>query len=56
MNYINKILLLFLLSISTSFAQETLSKKNAIDIALENNYGIKIAKNNVKLLKIMPVF
>ncbi|MBT8316018.1 MAG: TolC family protein [Lutibacter sp.] len=49
MTYVNKILLLFLLSISTSFAQETLSKKNAIDIALENNYGIKIAENNVKI-------
>ena len=49
MNYANKVLLLFLLSISTSFAQETLSKKNAIDIALENNYGIKIAENNVKI-------
>ena len=49
MNYINKITLLFLLSVSASFAQEKLSKKNAINLALENNYGIKIAENNVKI-------
>lgn len=49
MNYRNKLSLLFLLlSFSASFAQELLSKENAIGIALENNYGIKIAKNNVK--------
>jgi len=49
MNYINKITFIFLLSISASFAQEKLSKQEAINLALENNYGIKIAKNNVKI-------
>lgn len=49
MNNLNKITLLFLLSFSTSFAQEILSKANAINIALKNNYGIKIAENNVKI-------
>ena len=49
MNYKNNFILLFLISFTASFAQELLTKKNAIDIALENNYGIKIAKNNVKV-------
>jgi len=49
MKYINKITILFLLSISVSFAQEKLSKEAAVNLALENNYGIKIAKNNVKI-------
>lgn len=48
MNYKNKLTLLFLLSFSTIFGQELLTKENAIGIALENNYGIKIAKNNVQ--------
>ncbi|MFK5958851.1 MAG: TolC family protein [Lutibacter sp.] len=51
MNYINKITLLFLLSISVSFAQEKLSKEDAINLALENNYGIKIADSNLKIAK-----
>lgn len=48
MNYMNKLTILFLLSFSTIFGQELLTKESAISIALENNYGIKIAKNNVK--------
>ncbi|NQV76913.1 MAG: TolC family protein [Lutibacter sp.] len=49
MNNIYKITILFLLSFSASFAQEKLTKENAINIALENNYGIKIAKNKLKI-------
>lgn len=48
MNYKNKLTLLLLMSFSAGFAQELLTKENAIGIALENNYGIKIAKNNVQ--------
>jgi len=49
MNYRNNITLLFLISFATTFAQELLTKENAIGIALENNYGIKIADNNLKI-------
>lgn len=40
-------LLLFLTF--SSFAQDTLSLENAIALALENNYGIKVARNNVQI-------
>ena len=49
MNYINKIVIIFLLCFSSSFAQEKLTKEEAVNLALENNYGILIAKNNVKI-------
>jgi len=49
MNYINKITIVFLLCFYTSFAQEKLTKQDAVNIALENNYGILIAKNNIKI-------
>ena len=49
MNYINKIVIIFLLCFSSSFAQEKLTKEDAVNLALENNYGILIAKNNVKI-------
>ena len=42
-------LILFLISFSASFGQEKLTKENAVSIALENNYGIRIAKNQVKI-------
>jgi outer membrane protein TolC len=35
----------------SSFAQELLTKENAISLALENNYGIKLAKNSVEIAK-----
>lgn len=49
MNYINKIAIVFLLCLTNSFAQEKLTKEEAVNLALENNYGILIAKNNVKI-------
>ena len=49
MNYKNNFILLFLISFTASFAQELLTKENAIGIALENNYGIKISGNNLKI-------
>lgn len=49
MNYMNKLTLLFLISFSASFAQEKLTKEKAVSLALENNYGIRIAYNNVKI-------
>ena len=50
----NKILitLLFLLSISKGKSQEILTLENAIKIGLENNYDIKIFKNNLKISEV----
>lgn len=45
----NKITILFLLSFSVGFSQEILTKEEAVNLALENNYGIKIADNNLKI-------
>jgi len=44
-----KSFLLFFLSITTGNAQELLTLENAVKIALENNYEIKIADNNLKI-------
>lgn len=44
-------LLLFFLCFATGNAQELLTLENAIKIALENNYEIKIADNNLKIDK-----
>jgi len=49
MKYVNKLTFLLLVSFSATFAQEKLTKEQAIKLALENNYGIKIAKNQVKI-------
>ena len=52
MKYINKLtVLFFLISFSVSLSQEKLTKETAVNIALENNYGIKIAKNIVEVVK-----
>ena len=51
MTYTKQITLFFLLSFSALFAQEQLTKEEAVKIALENNYGIKIAYNNLKIAK-----
>lgn len=47
----NKRALLFLLCLTTlnSFSQEILTKKEALEITLQNNFGIKIAKNNIEI-------
>ena len=52
MNYIKNILtaLLVLVAIHAN-AQDILTKKEALQIALENNYGVKIATNNVEIAK-----
>ena len=52
MSYIKNILtaLLVLATIQVS-AQDILTKKEALKIALENNYGVKIANNNVEIAK-----
>ncbi|UMB61444.1 TolC family protein [Lutibacter sp. A80] len=49
MNYINKIAIVFSLCLTSGFAQEKLTKQEAVNLALENNYGILIAKNNIKI-------
>ncbi|MGQ7947638.1 TolC family protein [Flavobacterium sp. WC2509] len=44
-----KSLVLFLFCIAKTSAQEVLTLEDAIKIALENNFEIKIAKNNLKI-------
>ena len=44
-----KCLVLFLSCIATSNAQEVLTIENAVKIALDNNFEIKIASNNLKI-------
>jgi len=52
MSYIKIILYsLVFLCILPLNAQEVLTKKRAIEIALENNYGVKVANNNVEIAK-----
>ena len=49
---IKKILILILILTSIQVvAQDILTKKEALKIALENNYGVKIANNNVEVAK-----
>ena len=52
MNY-NKLKITFILVLSTfvGLAQDKLSKQEAVDIALENNYDIKVTDNNVEAAK-----
>lgn len=45
------IVFLLFLNISASYAQELLTKEAAISLALENNYGIRMAENSVKIAK-----
>ncbi|MFD1293908.1 TolC family protein [Lutibacter holmesii] len=49
MSKLHNIIGLFLLSVSAISAQEVLTKEAAVSIALENNYGIKMAENSVKI-------
>ena len=52
MIYIKNILiLLFVMLTLHTNAQELLTKKEALKIALEHNYGVKIATNNVAAAK-----
>ena len=52
MIYIKKITTLLLVCLSLQVtAQDILTKKEALKIALENNYGVKIATNNVEVAK-----
>src|SRR6187402_162162 len=44
-----KSLLLFFFCFAIGNAQEVLTLENAVKIALENNYEIKIADNNLKI-------
>jgi outer membrane protein len=44
-----KSMLVFFLSVLNGNAQELLTLKDAVQIALENNYEIKIAKNDLKI-------
>ena len=46
------IVLVFILIKYSSFAQETLSLKDAVNIALQNSFDIKIAKNSIAIATI----
>ncbi len=46
----NLVIILFLL-VFKGFSQEILTKKEALKITLENNFGIKIANNNIEVAK-----
>ena len=47
----NTITVLLVLIIIQVNAQDLLTKKEALQIALENNYGVKIANNNIEIAK-----
>jgi len=47
----NTILIVGLLSTLQGISQEILTKKEALEITLENNFGIKIANNNLAVAK-----
>ncbi|WP_343328225.1 TolC family protein [Polaribacter staleyi] len=47
----NTILVVGFLSTLQGFSQEILTKKEALEITLENNFGIKIANNNLDVAK-----
>ncbi|TYQ00062.1 outer membrane protein TolC [Tenacibaculum adriaticum] len=52
MKFINKYICIGAVLFSFQLvAQNTLTKKEALKITLENNYGIKIANNNIKVAK-----
>ena len=47
----NTILVVSFLSALQGFSQEILTKKEALEITLENNFGIKVANNNLEVAK-----
>jgi len=49
--YIYTALTICLCSVSSVFAQEKLTLQNAISIALQNNYDIKLVKNEIEIAK-----
>jgi len=51
MNFKNSLLILLIFSSYFVFSQEKLTKIEAVKSALDNNYGIKIADNNLKIAK-----
>jgi len=51
MNIKNIVTLFIFIGFCTAEAQELLTKENAVSLALENNYGIKLAKNNTEIAK-----
>ena len=52
MNYTNRLICTFLIfGVLQAQAQEVLTKNEALKIALENNYGVKIANNNLEIAK-----
>ncbi|MFK8058845.1 MAG: TolC family protein, partial [Polaribacter sp.] len=50
-NYKKAIITVVFLSTLSFFSQEILTKKEALAITLENNFGIKIANNNLEVAK-----
>ncbi|NCT19163.1 MAG: TolC family protein [Flavobacteriia bacterium] len=51
MNFKNTLSIILIFSTYYVFSQEKLTKIEAVKLTLENNYGIKIADNNLKIAK-----
>ena len=50
MNYIKKVICVVVVLLSfQGFSQQLITKKEAIAITLENNYGIKVAENDIEI-------
>lgn len=49
MNYKSLFTIALILNISVGYSQEILTKETAVKLALENNYGIRMAENVVKI-------
>ena len=49
MNYIKYILLIFTVSAGLQAQEKMITKSEAVQLALENNYGIKISNNHLKI-------
>ena len=49
MKYNTYLSVLFIFSFLVGTSQEILTKNDAVSLALNNNYGILIAKNNLKI-------
>lgn len=47
----NSIVILAFLSLLQGISQEVLTKKEALEITLENNFGIRVANNNLEVAK-----
>ena len=50
-----RVFIILSILISPLYGQKTLSKEDALAIALEKNFGIQISKNNVEIINITQI-